>query len=597
MEDTELIDDFDQFDQISDDKLWDILDNVTSEKLDKKDLNNNIIGKYNNICSECKSSKLVFTSGRGSYVCENCGTKGQDFLDDGPEWNNYEDGKSDGGRCGAPINAFFPKSSLGTVINTPGYSKVKMLRNWGQVPYRERSLAEILNDIDAKCKKYKITKAIIDNAKILYKNVRETKHTEGISKGKNVIIRGLNREQVIASCFYFGAILQKSPRSTKEVADIFNMNTKRVSKGNRKFLDIMKDNFIVFDIKPSHGTDFVERFGNKLKLTKETIELAKTIANNSTKLDIASDHQATSLAAASILFASDILNQNVNKKSVSEIFGISDVTIIKTYKKISPFEQFVISDEKTAKLCHKINLKFMTENIENDENDENDDEDENDNETDISNIMARDNLGFQNSGKGLNINISDTNEDTNSIISDNNTNLDDTTVSSETNSDTDSNNNTDSIINSSNLQAQIFNAESETELLIKKLYALDDLQKLEQTLNQPLDKIDEELNLDESDIVKKDNVTTKKLKAIKQQEEREKKRLEKEKMKQNKAKEKQDLREIKKNEKKIKKQTQISSKYYEIDPSDIIEHDILIKRKRGRPKKADKIAINAMLSV
>lgn len=47
----------------------------------------------------------------------------------------------------------------------------------------------------------------------------------------------------------------------------------------------------------------------------------------------------------------------------------------------------------------------------------------------------------------------------------------------------------------------------------------------------------------------------------------------------------------------MKKQNQIPTKYYEIDPSDIIEHDILIRRKRGRPKKADKIAINAILNI
>ena len=55
MEDAELTDDFDQFDQLSDDKLWDILDNITSDNSNKKDLNS-IIGKYNNICSECNST-------------------------------------------------------------------------------------------------------------------------------------------------------------------------------------------------------------------------------------------------------------------------------------------------------------------------------------------------------------------------------------------------------------------------------------------------------------------------------------------------------------------------------------------------------------
>lgn len=378
-------DEQDQLDKLSDDKLWDILDNFSN---DKHENNQKTVDKYNRHCSMCKSNNLIYTSGRGSYVCGDCGTEGEEILDESPEWNNYEDGKMENGRCGAPINAFFPKSSLGTTINTPGYSKVKMLRNWGQVPYRERSLGEVLNDIDNKCKKYKITKAVIDNAKILYKNIRETKHESGINKGKNVIIRGINRKQIIAACFYFGAILQKSPRSTKEVADIFDLELKKVTKGCRKFLEIMKDNFIVFDIKPSHGSDFIERFGSKIKLSRETINIAKTISDNTTKLDIASDHQATSLAAASILLATNILEQNVSKKTISDVFKISDVTITKTYKKIYPYQKIVISDELTNKICYKMNMKSMTDGFNNDFKDES----ESINEHDSDNIIMTNNI-------------------------------------------------------------------------------------------------------------------------------------------------------------------------------------------------------------
>ena len=364
--DTEI----DAFDQISDDKLWDILDNFTNDntKKDKLDINS-----FNQTCIQCNSKNLVFTSGRKSNVCNDCGTESQEILDESPEWSNYDDGKTYNNRCGAPSNAFFPKSSLGTTINTPGYSKIKMLRNWGQVPYRERSLAEVLTDIDNKCRKYKITKAVIDNAKILYKNVRETKHDSGNNKGKNVIIRGINRKQIIAACFYFGAILQKSPRSTKEVADIFNLELKQITKGCRKFLEIMKDNFIVFDIKPSHSVDFIERFGTKMKLSKDAINFAKTITSNVTKLDIASDHQSTSLAAASILLASTILNLNISKKTISEIFKISDVTITKTYKKIIPYSKIIIDDNFTDRLYHMINIDKIlvpTENLENTEKSE-----------------------------------------------------------------------------------------------------------------------------------------------------------------------------------------------------------------------------------
>jgi transcription initiation factor TFIIIB Brf1 subunit/transcription initiation factor TFIIB len=511
-----ISDNIDQFDMLSDDKLWDILDNFSNDNINiKKNSLEKKYDKYHPFCNECKSINLVYTSGRGSYVCGECGTESQEIFDESPEWNNYEDGKVESGRCGAPINPFFPKSSLGTIINAPGYSKVKMLRNWGQVPYRERSLAEVLNEMDFKCKKYKITKAVIDNAKILYKNIREIKHESGANKGKNVIIRGINRKQIIAACFYFGAILQKFPRSTKEVADIFCLEIKQVTKGCRKFLEIMKDNFIIFDIKPSHGSDFIDRFGSKLKLNKETIQLSKTISENTTRLDIASDHQATSIAAASILLAINILEQNISKKNISLVFEISDVTITKTYKKIYCYQQIVISDELTSKICHKMNIKSM-----------------------IDSLNEDDTISESESEKYSNTRDIQTDSETNDLI----------------NQET---NNTDII------------------------------------------------ELDESDIIKKDNIQSKKNKLLFIQQEKEKRKIEKEKLKE----EKKILKKIEKeNKKNMAKKDSTNMKLVNSnidddtsDTNDLINSNTIISiesiesnssiisidsiKKRGRPKK------------
>jgi transcription initiation factor TFIIIB Brf1 subunit/transcription initiation factor TFIIB len=337
-------DPIDHFNNISDDTLWDILENLS---LDKKTNVPTIttLDKFNSKCASCNSFNLIYTSSRGSYVCGDCGIESQEILDESPEWNNYEDGKASNGRCGAPSSVFFPKSSLGTIITAPGYSKVKMLKSWGQAVYKENTLAKVLNDIETKCKKYRITKAIIDGAKILYKNLKQKKHDSGSNEGKNVIIRGFNCKQIVAACFHFAAILQKQPRSTKEVSDIFDMTDKQITKGCRKFLEIMKDNFIIFDIKPSCGSDFIKRFGSKIELSNDTIELAKTISDNATKLDIASNHQSTSIAAASILMAVVINNdKNITKKNIASAFAISDVTISITYKKIFLYKDIILND-------------------------------------------------------------------------------------------------------------------------------------------------------------------------------------------------------------------------------------------------------------
>ena len=71
-------------------------------------------------------------------------------------------------------------------------------------------------------------------------------------------------------------------------------------------------------------------------------------------MGIASDHQPPSVAAGAILLLSEILSLNINKKKISKTFKISQVTIMKTYKKIFPYRKVVLSDENTNKLLEII---------------------------------------------------------------------------------------------------------------------------------------------------------------------------------------------------------------------------------------------------
>lgn len=338
--------------QINDDNLLDILDKIdTIVKNEKKSTDKQ--------CKICNSSNLVLVNERNLYVCNNCGCDCFEFFDNND--NNYYDEYNN---SSIQINSFFPKSSLSCNSYLPYYSKINILRYWGQVPYKERSLSEVLNDIENKCKHFKISKAVIDNTKILYKNIRDMKYNKKDSE-KYIIIRGINRKQIIAACFYFGALLQKSPRSAKEVAEIFNLELKQITKGCRKFLEIMKDTYIIFDIKPCQGIDYIKRFCIKLNLSNDIITLSEKIAKNCALLSIVIDHQVTSIAAACILFACNLNDININKKTISSCFNISDVTILKTYKKIILFEKIVIDDDLTEKFYNQVQKDFYELNKDN----------------------------------------------------------------------------------------------------------------------------------------------------------------------------------------------------------------------------------------
>jgi transcription initiation factor TFIIIB Brf1 subunit/transcription initiation factor TFIIB len=347
---TEQID-HDCLDDISDENLWKLLDQIVDNNNDDELLSNNI-------CIICKASNLVVDTNKSVYTCQECGAENGAVFDQRPEWTSYEEGTQENGRCGVATNPFLPKSSMCTVIGGKGFSKLKMIQNWNQMPYKERSLSDVLQNIERNLKTYKITKAIIDNAKILYKNISEIKHNDGINKGKTIIIRGLNRSGLIAACAYYGSKLQGMPRSTKEIADIFGLKLTQVTKGCRKFLELINYQSLTYNLHSSHSYDFIERFGYKLKLKKNHIDIAIKIAQNINKLDIASDHQPTSVASGSILLTSHIYELNVLKKDISDIFGISEVTIIKTYKKIYPYKKILINNDLTDLLLKKINQKM-----------------------------------------------------------------------------------------------------------------------------------------------------------------------------------------------------------------------------------------------
>ena len=304
------------------------------------------------LCISCKSDKLVIDNAKGYLVCQDCAVINEEFLDKNVEFSNEQNGTS---RYGCPSNFFFPKSALGTKISARGYNRVAILQRQGQMPYREKSLLEVLERIQSKCKKYIITQSIIDSAKILYKKVSDCKHTKGKRKGKNMIMRCINRRSMIAACVFYACKLQKEPRSPKEIADIYDLEIKHVNRGCRKFIDYIDLSTIFYEIKSSQSSDFIERFAKKLNIDKQYINVAKDISLNIHKLGLASTHEPPSVAAGCILLVANMYHVDINKKQISDIFGISDVTISKTYRKIYPYHKIIMNNKVTDLILEKKN--------------------------------------------------------------------------------------------------------------------------------------------------------------------------------------------------------------------------------------------------
>ena len=184
-----------------------------------------------------------------------------------------------------------------------------------------------------------------------------------------MIMRCINRRSMIAACVFYACKLQKEPRSPKEIADIYDLEIKHVNRGCKKFIDYIDLSLIFYEIKSSQAPDFIERFAKKLSIDKQYINISKDISINIQKLGLASTHEPPSVAAGCILLVANIYHVDITKKQISNIFGISDVTISKTYRKIFPYHKIIMNNKATDLILEKKNnlqretFKLSEENI------------------------------------------------------------------------------------------------------------------------------------------------------------------------------------------------------------------------------------------
>ena len=173
-------------------------------------------------------------------------------------------------------------------------------------------------------------------------------------------MRCINRRSMIAACLFHACKLQKETRSPKEIADIYDLEIKHVNRGCRKFCDIIDSNTLFHQIKSSQSSDFIERFAKKLNIDKKYIDISKDVSSNIHKLDLASTHEPPSVAAGCILLVTQFYNIQLSKKQISDIFGISDVTISKTFRKIWPYHKIVLNNKITELILEKKNATSKT---------------------------------------------------------------------------------------------------------------------------------------------------------------------------------------------------------------------------------------------
>ncbi len=245
----------------------------------------------------CCKDKMNFVIHDGITTCRICNTILSN-ISDSPEWRFYgsnDTKSSDPTRCGMPSNILLPESSIGSTINFKNNNKtMNQIRRYQQfqgMPYKERSKYKVFNIISDKCKKYNINSKIIDEAKSLYNMITEIK-----------ISRGSNRQGIIAASVYYACKSCEVPRSSKEIAEIFDISITVMTKGCKNFTEIMnlnKNNKNRLTNSSINAYDFIERFCSNFNLDVNDIY---NICKISIEKNIISQNTPPSIAAGCIYY-------------------------------------------------------------------------------------------------------------------------------------------------------------------------------------------------------------------------------------------------------------------------------------------------------
>lgn len=294
-------------------------------------------------CSYCKSTDIILEE--SIYTCRGCGSITDRFIDMTAEWRYYgcEDSKSsDPTRCGLPVNHLLPESSLGSIISNSVKESydMKLIRKyhmWNSMSYKERSLYNIFDNITVNATNNGISTSIIEEAKMFYKQVSENK-----------ISRGENRSGLIATSIYMSCKSNKVPRSTKEIAKIFNLKTKTMTKGCKKFQDLMQMN-----MDCTTPNDFIQRFCCKLGLDNEIRDLCKSVVEKADELCIVSENTPPSISAGTIYLCNVVCGLGISKKDMADACELSQVTLSKCFKKLYEHRSLLFSADDV----YKYNIK------------------------------------------------------------------------------------------------------------------------------------------------------------------------------------------------------------------------------------------------
>jgi len=279
-----------------------------------------------NACPECGTA-LVRDSQHAETVCPKCGLVASEAeIDYGPEWRQFEGDRS-GVRVGAPRTELLHDYGLSTPFSRSNkdaygrrlpakrhYEMARMRRLHSRSTFKsgaDRNIAKAITFIQGISDRLGIPTPITEQGVRLYRKATDAD-----------LIRGRSIDAMAAAAIYAASRLSGYPRNPDEMADASGVDRRTLLRCHRVLVNKLR-------LKPTapHATDFIARIASDLQLPPVVEAHAREMLRRADEAGITSGRSPTGLAASAIYVASHDQGHPRTQKKVSEVSGVTEVTI------------------------------------------------------------------------------------------------------------------------------------------------------------------------------------------------------------------------------------------------------------------------------
>ena len=288
-------------------------------------------------CPECGSLEVIRDNEKGEVICATCGLVLSDHrIDTGPEWRAFTSDERDArSRTGAPASYAIHDKGLSTLIDwrdrdSKGASfsakqraQIYRLRRW-QIRTRvhsslDRNLAQAMTEIERLSSQLGLSQSLKEHAARLYRKLIAGRLWRSRS------IDATSAAAVYAACRHRG-----SPRSIEEIAEHSRENKKKISAHYRMLVTKLKLRMPI-----SRPRNYVPRFVTELGLPAEVQQVTMDILEKARAVrGLITGRDPRGLAAAAIYIASIMTDNRVTQRDISDVSGVTEVTIRNRYKEL-----------------------------------------------------------------------------------------------------------------------------------------------------------------------------------------------------------------------------------------------------------------------